>query len=30
LVQTQSIGISKATDMPYRFYIIDYIFVSKI
>ncbi|MFV9931115.1 MAG: DNA-3-methyladenine glycosylase [Francisella endosymbiont of Hyalomma asiaticum] len=29
IVQTQRIGISKAKDMPYRFYIKDSIFVSK-
>lgn len=29
IVQTQRIGISKAKDMPYRFYIKDNIFVSK-
>ncbi|APD50816.1 DNA-3-methyladenine glycosylase [Francisella hispaniensis] len=29
IIQTQRIGISKAKDMPYRFYIKDNIFVSK-
>ncbi|MBK2356534.1 DNA-3-methyladenine glycosylase [Francisella hispaniensis] len=29
IIQTQRIGISKAKDMPYRFYIKDNLFVSK-